>query len=96
MGRGCERLPEGLRKIEQGRIEISSKHWQVRVQKVLNPDAYFTGANVITRITGYSLSKSRTLMNNLPQTIPTPLYKHQAQYLVRELQKSLIQAEVFS
>ena len=30
---------EGLRKIEQGRIEISSKHWQVRVQKVLNPDA---------------------------------------------------------
>ena len=87
---------EGLRKIEQGRIEISSKHWQVRVQKVLNPDAYFTGANVITRITGYSLSKSRTLMNNLPQTIPTPLYKHQAQYLVRELQKSLIQAEVFS
>ena len=48
----------------------------MRVQKVLNPDAYFTGANVITRITGYSLSKSRTLMNNLPQTIPTPLYKH--------------------
>ncbi len=87
---------EGLRKIEQGRIDISSKHWQVRIEKTLNPDAYFTGANAIARITGYSLNKSRTLMNNLPQTLPTPLYKHQAQYLVRELQKSLIQAEVFS
>ena len=87
---------EGLRKIEQGRIEISSKHWQVKVERVLNPDAYFVGANIIARITGYKLSKSRTLMNSLPQTIPTPLYKHQAQYLVRELQKSLIQAKLFA
>ena len=87
---------EGLRRIEQGRIKITSKYWQVRVKKVLNPDAYFNGANDIARITGYSLSKSRDLMNNLPQTIPTPLYKHQAQYLVRELKKSLVQAEVFS
>ena len=87
---------EALRRIEQGRIEISSKYWQVRVEKALNPDAYFAGANAIARITGYNLGKSRTLMKNLPQTIPTPLYKHQAQYLVRELQKSLIQAEVFS
>ena len=85
-----------LRRIEQGRIEISSRYWQVRVEKALNPDAYFAGANAIARITGYNLGSSRTLMKNLPQTIPTPLYKHQAQYLVRELQKSLIQAEVFS
>ena len=87
---------EGLRKIEHGRIEIFSKHWQVTVIKTLNPDAYFAGANIISRITGYSLSKSRTLMNNLPQTIPTPLYKHQAQYLVKELQRSLIQADLLS
>jgi Trk K+ transport system NAD-binding subunit len=87
---------EGLRRIEQGRIKITSKCWQVRVKKVLNPDAYFNGANDIARITGYSLGKSRDLMNNLPQTIPTPLYKHQAQYLVRELKKSLVQGEVIS
>jgi Trk K+ transport system NAD-binding subunit len=85
---------DSLRRIEQGRLKTSIKCWRVRVEKVLTPDGYFEGANIISRITGSSLNNSRELMKNLPQIIPEPLYYHQAKYLVRELKKALVKAEM--
>lgn len=35
-----------------------------------------------------------TLMGKLPQTIPTPLYPHQAFRLVRRLRKAQVQAQI--
>ncbi|MDJ0715425.1 MAG: NAD-binding protein [Prochloraceae cyanobacterium] len=85
---------EGLRRIEGGRIRITTRCWRVRVEKVLTDDAIFEGANLISRISGCSLVRARNLMNNLPQTLPTPLYKHQGQRLVRELKRVLVKADL--
>ncbi len=87
---------DSLRRIEQGKLKTSLKCWRVTVEKVLTPDGYFEGANIISRITGYGLSNSRELMKNLPQIIPEPLYYHQAKYLVRQLKKALVKAEVIN
>jgi Trk K+ transport system NAD-binding subunit len=83
---------EGLRRIEQGQLKLELKKWQVRIEKALTPDAAFEGANAIARISGCSLTVARELMANLPQTLPVSLYQHQAQRLVRELNRSLIKA----
>ena len=85
---------EGLQRIEQGRLSLALKCWRVRVEKVLTQDAAFEGANAIVRISGASLPTARELMNQLPQTLPVPLYKHQAQRLVRELGKILVKARL--
>jgi Trk K+ transport system NAD-binding subunit len=85
---------EGLQRIEQGRPNLELKRWQVRLEKLLTPDAAFEGANLLVRIAGCSLAVARELVNNLPQTLPTPLYQHQAQCLVRELKKALVQARL--
>jgi hypothetical protein len=84
----------GLRCIEQGRIGITPKNWRVEVQKALTQDAIFEGANAIARISGCSLSTARGLMHNLPGTLRSPLYKHQAQRLVRMLSKSQVIARI--
>jgi hypothetical protein len=85
---------EGLQRIEQGRANLELKRWQVRLEKLLLPDAAFEGANLLVRIAGCSLPVARELVNNLPQTLPAPLYQHQAQCLVRELKKALVQARL--
>ncbi len=87
---------EGLRRIEQGRLNLELKCWRIRIEKALTPDAIFEGANALARISGCSLTLARTTMENLPQTLPTLLYKHQAQYLVRELKKTLVMAHLLS
>ncbi|MCA1992589.1 MAG: NAD-binding protein, partial [Coleofasciculus sp. S288] len=84
----------GLRRIEQGRVSITPKRWRVRVEKALTQEAIFEGANAIARISGCSLTTARTLMHNLPGTLRSPLYKHQAQRLVRELRKAQVTARV--
>ncbi|MBC6432428.1 hypothetical protein FM036_17365 [Nostoc sp. HG1] len=48
----------------------------------------------IVLITGCSLGTARQWMNNLPGVLPIPLYKHQAQRLVRELTKIQVLANV--
>lgn len=85
---------DGLRRVEQGRLNLSLKRWRVRVEEALTSEAVFEGANAIARISECSLSTARDLMNYLPQTLPTPLYKHQAQRLVRELSKDLVKARL--
>ncbi|EKQ70214.1 K+ transport system, NAD-binding component [Leptolyngbyaceae cyanobacterium JSC-12] len=83
---------ESLQRIERG--ERSPKCWQVQVEKALTRDAIFEGANEITRISGCSLSVARQLMASLPAQLPIPLYKHQAQRLVRHLSKVQVTAHI--
>ncbi|MGB5633877.1 MAG: NAD-binding protein [Waterburya sp.] len=81
---------DGLRRIEQGLLNIEAKQWQIRIERALTTDAIFDGANAIARITGCDLTLARETMNNLPQTLPVLLYQHQAHRLVKELKKTLV------
>jgi Trk K+ transport system NAD-binding subunit len=81
-----------LQKIERG--IILPKNWSVRVEKTLSVDAAFDGAAVIMRISGCDMATARSVMSQLPQTLPCPLYKHQAQRLVNELSKAQVMAHV--
>jgi voltage-gated potassium channel Kch len=81
---------DGLRRIEQRKLNRKAKQWQIRIEKVLTNDAIFDGANAIARITGCSLTLARETMNNLPQTLPVLLYQHQAHRLIKELKKTLV------
>jgi hypothetical protein len=83
----------GLRRIEHGISSITPKGWRVEVEKALTEEAVFEGANAIARISGCSLGNARDLMKSLPGTLRSPLYKHQAQRLVRELNKAQVKAK---
>ncbi|MDJ0508952.1 MAG: NAD-binding protein [Crocosphaera sp.] len=87
---------DGLQRIEQGNILLTSRCWGVKIYSVPNQDAAFEGANAIARISGCDLALARRLMKSLPTTLPMPFYEHQAQYLVRELSKILIKAELIA
>ncbi len=84
----------GLRRIEQGKVSIMPKCWRVQVEKAWTQEAIFEGANAIARISGCDLSTARALMHNLPGTLQMPLYKHQAQRLVRSLSKAQVKAHI--
>ncbi|GAB4542033.1 MAG: potassium channel protein [Pleurocapsa sp.] len=81
---------DGLRRIEQGKLNQQAKQWQIRIERALTSDAIFDGANAIARITGCSLTLARETMNNLPQTLEVKLYQHQAHRLIKELKKTLV------
>ncbi len=83
---------QSLQRIE--RSELASRCWQVQIDKALTKDAVFEGANEITRISGCSMSVARHLMGNLPAHLPYPLYKHQAQRLVRHLRNAQVTAHL--
>ncbi|MDJ0844616.1 potassium channel family protein [Crocosphaera sp.] len=85
---------DGLKRIEQGNILLTSRCWGVKINSIPNQDAEFEGANAITRISGCDLALARQLMKSIPKTLPMPFYQHQAQYLITELRKVLIQAEL--
>ncbi|MBR8837360.1 MAG: hypothetical protein DSM106950_25960 [Stigonema ocellatum SAG 48.90 = DSM 106950] len=55
------------------------------VEAALSKEAAFDGAMTIARISGSGIPMAHSLMNHLPGTLEFPLYKHQAQHLVREL-----------
>jgi hypothetical protein len=83
-------------KVQQCRavLLVTPKGWWVQVEKALTNDAVFEGANAIARISGCNLNVARDLMKNLPGTLRSPLYKHQAQRLVRELSKAQVVARL--
>lgn len=83
---------QSLQRIE--RAESTPPTWQVQVSKAPNQDAIFEGANEITRISGCSISTARQIMTSLPALVPVPLYKHQAQRLIRNLQKAQVTAHL--
>ncbi len=86
----------GLRAIEQGTIQVSSRCWSVRIIQVIFSDFMFEGANTIARISGCNLQVARDAMSNVPQTLPVSLYRHQADYLIRELQKGMVKTELIN
>ncbi|MEH2286307.1 potassium channel family protein [Nostoc sp.] len=81
-----------LQRIEWG--EMQPRLWQVQIEKALTTNAIMYGAQEIVLITGCSSTTARQWMNNLPRVLPIPLYKHQAQRLVRELKKVQVLANV--
>ncbi|WP_009547569.1 NAD-binding protein [Crocosphaera subtropica] len=87
---------DGLKRIEQGNILLTSRCWGVRINWIPHQDAAFEGANAITRISGCDLALARKLMESIPNTLPMAFYQHQAQYLIRELSKVLIKAELIN
>jgi hypothetical protein len=87
---------DGLRRIEQGLLNLEAKQWQIRIERALTADAIFDGANAIARITGCSLTLARETMNNLPRTLPVLLYQHQAHRLIKELKKALVLSHVLT
>ncbi|MGL5805690.1 MAG: potassium channel family protein [Xenococcaceae cyanobacterium] len=87
---------DALQRIERGTTSMYPKQALVRIEKVSTADAAFEGANTIARISGCSLSLARKLIDSLPQTLPTLLYRHQAQRLVRELSKIFVQARIIN
>ncbi|MEA5536643.1 NAD-binding protein [Crocosphaera sp. XPORK-15E] len=77
------------------RLTLLLKNTQViSSYSVPNQDAAFDGSNAISRISGCNLALARSLMKSFPKTLPMPFYQHQAQYLLRELSKFLIKAEL--
>ncbi|HAC65124.1 MAG TPA: potassium transporter TrkA [Cyanothece sp. UBA12306] len=87
---------DSLQRIEQGNILLISRCWGLKIYSVPNQDSAFEGANAIARISGCDLVLARSLMKSLPQTLPMPFYKHQAQYLQRELNHILIKTDLIS
>lgn len=75
----------GLQRVERGTSK--DPHWQVQVEKAVSEEAIFEGAGAIARITGCDIGTARELMKQLPQVVPTLLHKHQAQRLLRQLNK---------
>jgi hypothetical protein len=83
---------EGLQRVEQGKT--LDRSWRVRVERTLSQEAAFEGATAIVRISSCELSVARNMMEQLPVTLPHPLYKHQALRLVRELSKIQVKAHL--
>ncbi len=78
----------GLRRIEQR--QLAPQTWHIRVEKALTADAIFEGASEIARVSGYKLGDARDLMAHLPQSLPHPMYRHQALRLVRLLSRAQV------
>ncbi len=79
-----------LKNIEHGRI--AQPTWQVRVEKALFQGSIFDGIATISRISDCDLRMAKSLMERLPATLSTPLYRQQAQRLIYELSKVQILA----
>ncbi|GJD19838.1 hypothetical protein RIVM261_047940 [Rivularia sp. IAM M-261] len=76
---------DALQRIEWG--EMLPRLLQVHIEQALTRNAIIDGTGIIASITGCNISTAKDIMNHLPATLPTLLYQHQAQYLVRELSK---------
>jgi Trk K+ transport system NAD-binding subunit len=85
---------DALRRIEQGRISIKPKRWRLRVEQALTPFAIVEGPQAIARAAGCPVEMVQKLMLSLPATLPTLLYKHQGQRLVKELSQVQVQASL--
>lgn len=81
-----------LQRIEWG--EMLPRLWQVKLEKALTRTAIADGAEEIALITGCSFTTAKQWMNNIPRVLPIPLYKYQAQCLVRELSKVQVLASL--
>jgi Trk K+ transport system NAD-binding subunit len=85
---------KSLQAVEGGIIAIPT--WYVYIEHSSNKEAIFEGANVIVRVCNVPMATARTLMENLPNRLDFPLYKLQAQRLVRELIKAQVSGYIVS
>jgi Trk K+ transport system NAD-binding subunit len=85
---------EGLKRVEVGQLDTTGKNCQVQVETARTSDALFEGGNTLVRITGCSINEAREMMSHLPIIVPTLLYYHQAQRLIRELKKVQVKANL--
>ncbi len=83
---------ESLQAIDRG-DRITPNCW-VKIDKVLSRDAIFDGERAIARVTGCNIWEASQMMRSLPQRLSIPLYHHQAQRLVRELEKAQVMADI--
>jgi Trk K+ transport system NAD-binding subunit len=81
-----------LQRVEQA--QILRPNWQVRVERALSSEAIFDGGVTLARVSGCELALARRVMEQLPATLEFPLYKPQAQRLIRELSKNRVQAKL--
>jgi len=83
-----------LHNVEHG---ISAERtFQVRLLRTISRDAEFDAARVIARVTGCELGTARTLISQLPRTLPIDLFRPQAFRLVHELRVASVEAEAAS
>jgi hypothetical protein len=82
----------GLRRVEQGQRAQPTYH--VQVDRALTTDSLFEGASEIARIAGCKLGDAREFMAVLPGVLPYPLYRHQAERLVRLLNRVQVKAQI--
>jgi hypothetical protein len=85
---------DALRRIEQGRISIKPKSWRLRVEQALTPSAAIEGTQAISSAAGCPVATVQKLMLSLPATLPTLLYKHQGQRLVKKLSQMQVRASL--
>jgi Trk K+ transport system NAD-binding subunit len=82
---------EALQRVERGLM--APRRWQVSIAQAKTPEAVLEGAMTISRVSGCEIGLARQVMNQLPATLNCPLYRHQAQRLVRELSKVQVRAQ---
>jgi Trk K+ transport system NAD-binding subunit len=82
----------GLQRIERG--EMAPRRWALWVEEAMSKSAVLEGGNTICRLAGCEISMARELMQSLPGALRLPLYKQQAQNLVRELRKVQVKARL--
>jgi Trk K+ transport system NAD-binding subunit len=85
---------KSLQAIEIGSLVAPT--WYVYIEQPLNKEAIFEGANVIVRVCNCDMPTARLLMENLPNSLNIPLYKLQAQRLVRELIKAQVSGYIMN
>ncbi|WJI23281.1 NAD-binding protein [Thermosynechococcus sp. B0] len=76
---------DGLRRIEQGKM-APRRLWRLWVGQPRNAEAALEIGNLITKITGLPLLRSRTFIQQLPATLTLALYEPQAFRLGQQLQ----------
>ncbi len=86
----------GLQRIEQGcRLPCQ---WVVRIDRLpLGADRNILeeeARTIVSLIAGCPINEAIALMQHIPGTLPLPLYRHQAQRLVKRLRRAGFQAQV--
>jgi voltage-gated potassium channel Kch len=83
---------EGLKAIEAGNLK--PKQWNLKIIKASSKMSIFDGISAIARIAGCPLKTATETMNNLPTTLPTKMYYHQAMKLKKMLQQNQIESVI--
>jgi Trk K+ transport system NAD-binding subunit len=79
---------DGLRRIEHRQL-TPPRRWRLMANAPLAPTLTLGAGNTLANISGCSLRRARSFIDNLPGQIELDLYDYQAQRLSRELGKQL-------